>query len=167
MHVGCLGRPLRAPRWTPRRTRWRRLLRASEVSVVLIAVLIAGTTGVEHLRRSPPDAVTNGPSMGGVAGSPATDSPSPGGTSQHSTEVDDHPRPTDPAPSAVVYRNAEPKLKHLPARRRSTGTTHRQLLAARAPSNGNVHCSLHSTVRDSGCHQEDARRPPGVTLPPS
>jgi hypothetical protein len=169
MHVGCLGRPLRPPRWPSRRTKWRNLIRASEFSLVLIAVLIVGNVGVEHLRRSPSDADTNGPSMGAVVGSPpGAASTSPEGASQPSTKVDDHPRPIDIAPSAVVYRSAEPKPKHLLARLRSTPTTHRLLLAARAtPSNGNTHCGLHSPVRDSGCHQEGARRPPGVTLPPS
>jgi hypothetical protein len=167
MHVGCLGRPLRPSRWTSHRTRWRPLLRASEVSVVLIAVLIAGSVGLEHLRRSPSDADTNGPSMGAVVGSPAADSTSPEGASRRSTEVDDHPRPNEIAPSSVVYRSAEPKPKHLLARLRSTAATHRQLLAARATrSNDNAHCGSHSPVRDSGCHQEGARRPPGV-IPPS
>ena len=81
---------------------WRNLIRATELSAVLIAVLIADTMGVEHLRRSPSDAVTNVPSMGAVVGSPATDSTSHEGTSQRGTEVDDHPRPADAAPSAVV-----------------------------------------------------------------
>jgi hypothetical protein len=149
MHVGRLGRALRPPRWTSRRSRWRRLLRA-------------GNIGVEHLRRSASDAVTNGPGMGVVVSSPATSSQ---GESQHSTVAGDQPRPTDAAPSAVVDRSAEP---HVHTRLRSTAATHRQLLAARAtPSNGNVHCGLHSPVRDSGCHQEGARPPPAVTLPPS
>jgi hypothetical protein len=162
MHVGCLGRPLRPPRWPSRRTKWRSLIRASELSLALIAILIVGNVGVEHLRRSPADAGTNGPSMGAVLGSPAAGSTSPEGTSQRSAEVDDHPRLTDMAPSAVVYRNAEPKPKQLPARLRSTAATHRQCLAARAThSNSNLHCGLHIPVRDSGRHQESAGRPPG------
>jgi hypothetical protein len=162
MHVGCLGRPLRPPRWPSRRTKWRNLIRATELSAVLIAVLIAGELGVEHLHRSPSDADTNGPSMGAVVGSPAADSTSPEGTSQRSTEVDDHPRSTNIAPSALVHPSAQPKRPH--ARLRSTAATHRQIMAARAtPLNGNVHCGLHSLVRDSGCHQEGAGRPPGVT----
>jgi hypothetical protein len=165
MHVGCLGRPLRPPRWPSRRTKWRNLIRASELSVVLIAVLIAGNIGVEHLRRSASDAVTNGPGMGAVVGSRAADTTSPEGT-HRSTKVDDHTRPTDVVPSVVVYRNAEPKPK--PARLRSTVAAHRQLLETRATaSNGNMHCGPHSPLRDSGCHQEGAGRPPGVTLPPS
>ena len=168
MHVGCLGRPLRPPRWPSRRTKWRNLIRASELSAVLIAVLIAGKLGVEHLRHSPSVGVTDGPSMRAAIGSPAADSASPEGTSQRSTEVGAHPRQTDTAPSAVVYRNTEPKPKHLVARLRSTAATHRQLLATRAmPSNGTVHCGLHSLVRDFGCHQDGAGRPPGVTQPPS
>ena len=164
MHVGCLGRPLRPPRWTSRRTRWRRLIRASEASVVLIAVLIAGNVGVEHLRRSTSEANANGPSTGAVVGPPTADSMFREGTTQRNTEVDDHPRPTDIASSADIHRSAEPKPKHLLARLRSTAT-HRQLLAARAtPPNGKVRCDAHSPVRDSGCHLEGAGRPAGVTL---
>jgi len=168
MHVGCLGRPLRPPRWPSRRTKWRNLIRASELSAVLIAVLVAGDVGVNHLRHSLSEADTTGPGARVVVGSPAAASTSPEGTSQRSTEVDDHPRPTDTAPSADVSRSAAPTPKHLLARPRSTAATHRQLPAARAtPSNGNVYCGLHSPVRDSGCHQEGVRRAPGTSLPPS
>jgi hypothetical protein len=133
---------------------------------MLLAILIAGNFGVEQLRQSPSDASTIGPGMG--MGSPAANRTSLEGTSQRSTEVDDHPRSTDIASLAVVYGSAEPKLKHLLARLRATAATHRQSLAARAtPSNGTVHCGLHTPVRDSGCHQEGARRTPSVTLPPS
>ena len=70
----------------------------------------------------------------------AADSTSPERTSQRSTELGDNPGPTDTAPSAVVYRSAEPRPKHLAARLRSTAATHRQLLAARAtPSSGHCH----------------------------
>jgi hypothetical protein len=156
MHVGCLGCPLRPPRWPSRRTKWRNLIRASELSVVLLAALIVGTVGVEHLRRSPSDADTNGPSMGVAVGSPAADS-APEGTSRQSTELDYHPKSTDAAPLAVVYGSAEPKPKHLLARLRSTVATHRQQLLARVtPSN--MRCGLHSPVRDSGCHQEGTGR---------
>src|ERR1019366_1062711 len=103
MHVGCLGRPLRPPRWPSRRTKWRNFIRASELSLVLIAILIAGNVGVEHLRRSPSNADPNGPNMGAIVGSPAADSTTSEGTSQRSTEVDDHPRPGNIAPSAVGY----------------------------------------------------------------
>jgi hypothetical protein len=141
--------------------KWRNLIRASELLAVLIAVLIAANAGVEHLHRSPSDTSTTGPCRGVVVGSPAAEITSSEG-------VDDHPRPTEIAPSAVVDRSAEPKPQHLLARLRSTAAIHRQLLAARAsPRNGNLHCGLHSPVRDSGCHQEGPRRPPGVTLPPS
>jgi hypothetical protein len=169
MHVGCLGHPLRPPRWSSRRTRWRHLLQASEVLVLLIVVLLAGNVGIEHLRRSASDGVIDGPpGMRAVIGSPAAGSTSPKGTPQRSTEVDDHPEPTDIAPSAVVYRGAEPKSKHLPGRLRSTPATHRQLLATGATtSSGNGHCGTHSPVRDPGCHQEGARRLPGVAQPPS
>jgi hypothetical protein len=95
MHVGCLGRPLRPPRWSSRRTRWRHLLQASEVLVLQKVVLIAGYVGVEHLRRSAPDGVTDGPGMRAVLGSPAPVSTSPEGTSQRRTEVGDHPMPAD------------------------------------------------------------------------
>jgi hypothetical protein len=169
MHVGCLGRPLRPPRWPSRRTKWRNLIRASELSAVLIAVLVASDVGLGHLHRSLSEADTTGPGVGVVVGSPAAAGTSPEDTSQRSTKVDDHPRPTGiapTAPSAVVYRSAEPKPKRLLARLWSTPATHRQLLATRAtPSNGNVHCGLHSPVRDSGCHQEGTGRP--GTLPPS
>jgi hypothetical protein len=168
MQVGCLGRRPRPPRWISRRTRWRRLLRASEASVVLVAVLIAGTVGVDHLRGSWSDPDTTGPGLGVAVSSPAADVTSTAGTSPRSKEVDDHPAPTNIDPSTVVYRSAEPKPKHLPPRVRSAAATHRQLLAARAtPSNGNSHCSVHSPARDPGCQQEGVRRLSGVTLPPS
>ena len=168
MQVGCLGRRPRPPRWTSRRTRWRRLLRASEVSVVLVAVLIAGTAGAAHLPPFWSESDTTGPGIKVVVRPPAADVASPEGTSPRSMAVDDHPRPTIIDPSTVDLRSAEPKRKHPPARLRSTAATHRQLLVARAtPSNGSLHCNLHSPARDPGCQQEGARRLSGVALPPS
>jgi hypothetical protein len=67
-------------------------MRASELSAVLVSVLIAANAGVEHLRRSPSATDTHGPIMRAVAGSPGIGSTSSEGTSQRSTEVDDHPR---------------------------------------------------------------------------
>jgi hypothetical protein len=124
MHVGCLGHPLRPPRWPSRRTKWRNLIRASELSAVLIAVLIAGKLRVEQLRRSATDA---GHGMGAVVGSPAPDGTSPEGTSHRSMEVDDHPRPTDIATSAVVHRNAEPNRSACSPTYGRLGHTHRPL----------------------------------------
>lgn len=156
MHVGCLGRPLRPPRWASRRTRWRNLIRASELSAVLIAVLVAGDVGVDHLLRFPPDAYTTGPGPEGVAMvSPTAVSTSPAGTAQPSPATYDYPRPVDgcaaadngvgagsclstvTAPSTAFSRRPMPKLKRARARTRSTSMSHRQILAA-GPANGSA-----------------------------
>jgi hypothetical protein len=50
MHVGCLGRPPRRPRWTVRRTRWRKLITATEIAAAVAGILVASNIGIDRLR---------------------------------------------------------------------------------------------------------------------
>jgi len=98
MHVGCLGRPLRPTRWPSRRTKWCNLIRASEPSAALIAVLVASDVGFDHLRRwlSGAEHYRVGRGSGGT---PTADSTSPEERSQRST-VYGYPK-VGIAPSAI------------------------------------------------------------------
>jgi hypothetical protein len=173
MQLGCLGHPLRAPLWKSRRARWRNLYRASVTAIVigLVAFMVASDGGVYDFHRSPP-----GPDGETIVGSPPGASTPAAGT-PHSSTVNDLPSPAVLAPSGAANLSAPPKPKHLLARLRSTSERHRQTLAAQAgPANGNgaredaamVHYCGHRPVRDSGCRQEGAHRPPAAyTTPPS
>jgi hypothetical protein len=175
MHVGCLGRPLRPPRWAARRTRWRNHIRAFEVAAALIAVLVASDIGIERLLRSSSNAYTARPSDRLVTVLPPDVSTSRAEIAARNTAANDEPRPTIIAPSAAANLIISPKPNRMVARLRSISERHRPILAVQGPVNWSTradaaavhYCGLHSSVRESGCHQEGAHRQSSVTLPPS
>jgi hypothetical protein len=138
MQVGCLGRPLRPPRWTSRRTKWRNVITTCEVSAVLIAVLVASNAGIDHLRRPPANGDTADSGVEAIAGTPAADGTFAAETSQQRTGVSEDPRPANIAPSVKAKLSAPPGLKHMRTRLRSALESRRPHVIAQAgPANVN------------------------------